>query len=413
MADESIRGERDPGRALLAKIRAGQVKRSDVVISAASGDEAALSALGIDKPIANLLVQLGDFADKPDRVPGAIATHALVEYYRTLGYTTDRWGKMVSPDGTRRVNFAQRNIQVFGRKPGEKEWHKRSSRTFSQAVQDILLNTKAVDGLEEKLEKKEEAQKKTRDRKRENDLIFRLAVVMASVEATTEERMETLIDADAPSSVDKRIAANLQTFGKLTKEELTVQGIDANLSSERPPLLVWRSRTPLYQTVRYDKMPSSFSWTEKRDGFDYRVEVVRDRRTAPMARVRVGNVPLDPLTMSVIGEDMGPGKKHGFSATMGRQGNVPFGKISFMLVDGAGDELGLAALRTLLRLFSSYGIESASVTSAGKEDVEFIRWAVERDAISVTRRGDALYLRARAEEDPNQLRLFNGRGRAR
>lgn len=415
MADEAIRGERDPGRALLAKLRAGQVQRSDVLRDAAyGGDTVAQAALGVSRPVAILLLNLGPWAEKPHRTPTDVARQALAEYFRAHGYTADRWGKFVSSDGTRRINFAPRNVQTFGKKAGEKEWHKRSSRTFTQAVQDILLNTGAVEGLQEKVEKKKEVQKKAGVRKRENDLVSRLALVMTSLHATTEEREQTLLDDFVPESVDSKLAAEISRFDSTSTENLTIDGINANLSAETPPLLVWRKSTPVSRLVRADKMPASFSWIEKKGPNSFRVEVMRDYKTYPDARVRVGNIPLDPFTMSVIGDEFMSGdKRHGFSAKMSRRGDVAVGGVSFMLVDGAGDELGLASLLTLLRLFASYGIEAATVTSAGAADVAFIKWAVERDAISVTRSGGTLYLRARAQEDPNQLKLFNRRGRSR
>lgn len=411
MADETIRGERDPGRLLLAKIRAGQVQRADVLRDAAyGGDEVAQAALGVSRPVAILLLNLGPWAEKPHRVPTDVARQALAEYFRAHGYTADRWGKFVSSDGTRRINFAPRNVQTFGKKAGGKEWHKRSSRTFTQAVQDILLNTGAVEGLQEKVEKKKEVQKKAGERKRETDLVNRLAVVMTSLHATAEEREQTLLDEFLPEAVDNKLAAELSRFTSSSTENLTIDGINANLSAETPPLLVWRKSTPAFRMVRCEKMPASFSWIEKKGSHNVRVEVVRDYKSYPAARVRVGNIPLDPFTMSVIGDEFMSGdKRHGFSATMSAQGQTAVGKISFMLVDGAGDELGLSSLLTLLKLFGSYGIEAATVTSAGASDVAFIKWAVERDAVSATRSGGTLYLRARAQEDPNQLKLFNRR----
>lgn len=412
MADEAIRGERDPSRALLAKIRAGQVQRADVLRDAANGDEVAIAALGFSKGVANALLSLGDWADRPHRLPASVAEPAVVAYYQALGYTRDRNGALVSPNNDRRIKFSTKNVQIFGGKPGA--WVKRSSRTFGQFIQDLFLNTGAVEGLKEKVEKKQERQKEAGVRKQESDLISRLAVVMVSLNATTEDREQTLVDEFLPEHVDRLIAAELSRFKQTPTSNLTIEGINANLSAETPPLLVWRKQEPAFRLVRCDKMPASFSWTEKRGAHNLRVEVMRDYKNYPIARVRVGNIPLDPLSMSVIGDELlGSGKKHGFSATMFRSGSVAVGKISFMLVDGANDELGLASLLTLLKVFAAYGIEAATVTSAGKDDVEFIKWAVEKDAISVTRSGGTLYLRARATEDPNQLLLFNRRGRRR
>ena len=103
------------------------------------GDEAILSIAG----------------SKP-RITGPMAEQIIIARFHGRGYSEDRWGALVSGDGTRRIVLKARNVQEFHGGPGR--WRKMGSKPKIALATSIVANARKragdTAGLEKMIAKK-------------------------------------------------------------------------------------------------------------------------------------------------------------------------------------------------------------------------------------------------------------------
>lgn len=394
---------------LRARVRSGELSLSEV--SAIAGDEVAMKVF--DAQPGDL--QLIRAAGKKKRFSGAEAERILRAYYRGLGYTEDRYGAMVSPDGQERIKFKVRAYEVC--RGGRGRWQKFRSDSMVQAATRMVAEARQrVEGgghLEElavREVKKKRAVRKRRSKKKTEELALRMAVVQASIQLTSEERREILLDEGGAYNAYERevyaLAAQLDVPDGATEES-----IDSVLSIHAPPV-------PLKERLLYSrskvKVPRNHIWQDRGLGMPIRVA----RAFKGNLEVEIGHVPVDPFRGDVSKEGMaralfGDGEKSGISGSIRSiKGSVQYllvGMLYMIIAQEQRKGLGTRLVRSWCHLMRAYGTEPIWVAQAvGQEGEAWLRELDRRGEVQITSvRGRDFFVDCElALEDPRQRVMF-------
>jgi len=357
------------------------------------GDEAILSIAG----------------SKP-RITGPMAEQIIIARFHGRGYSEDRWGALVSGDGTRRIVLKARNVQEFHGGPGR--WRKMGSKPKIALATSIVANARKragdTAGLEKMIAKKAAATKKKAAKKatkRAQDTALRAVAVALSAESSPAERRAILQSGGL--TFENQVSPDSMLL-QVQKANVTGQQVDDQLSVSSPPIPIVSRKSPFGRGTGW---PQVHKWTDRTTGLPVEVNF----KSLPDVELTIGNIPVSGVRRYMdIGRfiaSVGGGNQSGIAGAI-RGGKVP---TLFMIVSTDKQKgLGTRMVRQFSKLIGAYGFKWFVAEGVGEEGAAFFERLEARGEIKVARKDGANWVIAveRAVEHPGQRLLFGPQRRS-
>lgn len=325
----------------------------------------------------------------------------VTNYLRHLRYGTDRWGNLVSQDGTRRFKFKARVVEEYTGRSGH--WRKERSLSTIGFAMSLWAQARDLAGLEgevirekRKKEKSKRAERATKEQAAR--LAIRLATIQLSAELTPDQRGQQLFGTER--ALREHVDGEAMRLGPQVAGA-SEEKIDALLSIDSPPVFV------LPATRReYGKYPTSYMWVDPAVG-----EIKFRLADASLIAINMGHIPVDPVTGSfspTLGSllDWSEGERAGGLAAKiyrDQQGAFP----ALFMFTPNNYEHAVALIRAFCRLLQAYDFELFTIEGVTDQEAAILRQLHDAEVITLLKGRSRIYARCDlALEDPAQRRMF-------